>query len=71
MDEIFKAMQEASDKVTEAMNLINRQEPKEVTLQELAKMVSDEIGTKCALDILETAFSILENQGFILDMGGV
>ena len=69
MDEIFKAMQEASDKVTEAMNLIK--ELREVTLQELAKMVSDKIGTKCALDILETAFSILENQGFILDMGGV
>ena len=71
MDEFFKTMQEVSDKVTEAMNLIkeNRQEPKEVTLQELARMVSDEIGAKCVLDILETAFSILEKQGFIL--GGV
>ena len=66
MDEIFKTMQEASDNVTEAMN---RQEPKEVTLQELARMVSDEIGAKCVLDILESAFSILEKQGFIL--GGV
>ena len=45
---------------------MNSQEPKEVTLQELARMVSDEIGAKCVLDILETAFSILEKQGFIL-----
>ena len=66
MDEIFKTMQEASDNVTEAMN---RQESKEITLRELARMVSDKIGEKCVLDILETAFSILEKQGFIL--GGV
>ena len=63
MDEIFKTMQEASDNVTEAMN---RQESKEITLRELARMVSDKIGEKCVLDILETAFSILEKQGFIL-----
>ena len=63
MDEIFKTMQEASDNVTEAMN---RQEPKEITLRELARMVSDKIGEKCVLDILESAFSILEKQGFIL-----
>ena len=63
---VFKTKQEASDNVTEAMN---SQEPKEVTLQELARMVSDEIGAKCVLDILETAFSILEKQRFI--PGGV
>ena len=48
---------------------MNSQEPKEITLRELARMVSDKIGEKCVLDILESAFSILEKQGFIL--GGV
>ena len=78
-EKILRKIQEASDKVTEAIDLIVEagQEvginvtPKTVTLEELARMVSAETALKesCVLEALETAFDILEDQQLILDLG--
>lgn len=80
-EKILRKIQEAGNKVTEAMNLVVEagQEaginvsftPKSVTLEELARIVSAETALKesCVLEALETAFDILEDQQLILDLG--
>ena len=45
----------------------------EVTIPELAAMISDELGMNedCALDALETAFELMERYSLILDIGDI
>ena len=73
-EKILRKIQEAGNKVTEAMNLLAEagiNVSKSVTLEELARIVSTETALKesCVLEALETAFDILEDQQLILDLG--
>ena len=74
---VLRLIQRACNKITEATDLIMKAgeaidiESEEVTLPELAKMVSGRTGIKesCALEVLETAFEITEERGLVFNLG--
>ena len=76
---VLTLIQRACGKVREATNLVMEAgeainddfKLKEVTLPELARLVASRTGIKrsCALEVLEAAFSIVDERGLIFDLG--